>query len=199
MTKAQLIAPGSPPALKLRALAKEINELTTAIDISVERVKEGISIALTNAILTGQALIKAKAEIPHGQWLDWLAAHCPRITRKTAAQYMNLADRADEIKSATSIRQALFLLSDKGDEPSTGEKRNAQQWPAYLEGVRRISKWTGFVSKHPLSEWPEEGKAELRGKLEPIVRELFPERFGNAADSQTVDVQSVALKLDPLT
>lgn len=192
MTKAQLISPGSPPALKLRALAKEINELQSAITISVQRVEEGACIAVSNAVLAGRSILAAREMLPHGQFLDWLAAHCPSVSRATATRYMTLAKNPRVIEGASSIRHALALIS--GDDNEHDEKKAKAEWPAYLEGVRRASKWAGFVAKHPVHEWPDAGKVELKAKLEPIARDLWPEKFGGTESRQpegrTVDVGS---------
>ena len=58
MTKTELLAPGSPAAIKLLELKKEINGLHQAITISVDRVVEGAKIVITNAALAGRQLLE---------------------------------------------------------------------------------------------------------------------------------------------
>ena len=44
------------------------------------------------AIVTaGRILIEAKAEIPHGEWADWLVDHTP-VSKRTASTLMRIAD-----------------------------------------------------------------------------------------------------------
>ena len=55
------------------------------------------------------------------------------------------------------------------------------------EGVRRFSRVVEFASKHPIKEWPDEGRDELRNQLQPIVQALWPEKFTPETDPVTVE------------
>lgn len=77
--------------------------------------------ALTHALRCGKALIAAKEQVPHGQWLPWLAANCPDVSARTAQRWTRLATHEDVLANATrathlSIRGALELLAD--EEPN---------------------------------------------------------------------------------
>lgn len=186
MTKTELLAPGSPAAIKLLELKADINRLYEAFDISYARAVEGFSIALTNAILAGQQLNKAKSVVPHGQFMEWISTACPKISYDKAAQFMKLAREAPNIQidKATSFRHALAMCTESKKVSSPKENH---AWPPYLEGVRKFSRVVGFTSKHPIKEWPEEGRDELRNQLQPIVQALWPEKFTTEADPVTVE------------
>lgn len=64
--------------------------------------------AITAAVQCGDLLTRQKASVPHGTWLDWLAAHCPDISAETARRYMRLSKRSQvtDLTDATSLRQA---------------------------------------------------------------------------------------------
>lgn len=82
--------------------------------------------AIEHARRAGDLLMEAKAQIPHGEWLPWLAEHCPTVPERTAQAYMRIASRWPELEAAANtqrvtylpIRQALALLSTARDEPS---------------------------------------------------------------------------------
>jgi hypothetical protein len=166
----------TPTRLDLHRLANEINDREKAID-QLKRATIGkAGEAVTEAILQGQALIKAKANIPHGLWLDWLKANCPNISQPSASRYMTIAanySRVNNIEGAESLRQALALCSL--DEH--GKPKEIKQWPADLLGLNRLSKFVGFVSNHPINAWPEGSRDQLRQDMEPIARQLWPERW----------------------
>ena len=74
--------------------------------------------ALEHARRCGDLLHQAKAAIPHGAWLPWLAEHCPMLPARTAQVYMRIAARWSAIEANTQrvadlpLREALALLAD---------------------------------------------------------------------------------------
>jgi hypothetical protein len=105
------------PADELAGLAKQIN----AEHVKVETA---LRAGLEHARSAGELLNKAKASMPHGEWLRWLKANCS-VAERTARAYMAVACRWDELqtKSATvadlTFREAAKLLSNRakvGDE-----------------------------------------------------------------------------------
>ena len=79
---------------------------------------------------------------------------------------------------AGSLREALRLCADRGEHGPNGNGAPTKSWPAFIEGIGKFSKSVAYAVKHPLSLWPAEGKAKLRTTLEPVARELWPEKFG---------------------
>ena len=135
-------------------------------------------------MLQGQSLLKAKACLTHGMWLDWLHVHCPLISARTATSYMRVASNqqraADFDDRVTSLRTALFLCAAEdrqAAEPAKATNGEARSWPAYLEAISRVGKLIAFILKHPLKEWPAAGLEELRKLLFPLAAQLWPEKF----------------------
>ena len=61
--------------LKLRNLARQINKREETIQELRARTVENCNSAIAEVMLQGQDLLAAKSSVPHGQWMDWLAAH----------------------------------------------------------------------------------------------------------------------------
>jgi hypothetical protein len=65
--------------------------------------------AVASAIMVGQLLEEARAQVPHGEWLSWLE-HNTDLNQRTAQRYLRCAKHADELKDAAivdlSIRNA---------------------------------------------------------------------------------------------
>jgi hypothetical protein len=80
---------------------------------------------------------------------------------------------AADLDGAGSALTALRLCEDR----RSSENGDAKSWPAFVEGLGKFSKSVAYAIKHPLSLWPAEGRAKLRETLEPIFKDLFPERF----------------------
>lgn len=101
---------GLEPGPALETLAAEINAEHDAAERHARK-------AIEHAKVAGERLLLAKAHVQHGQWLPWLAAHCPAIAERTARAYMRLARNwaTLETKTATvavlTINGALKLLN----------------------------------------------------------------------------------------
>jgi len=90
--------------------------------------------------------------------------------------------RVHDLDEAVSLRAALALCAEpvKEEQASVAENQRAEAraWTRlYLESFRTLAKFTGCLKNYPLNKWPAEGKAKLRGDLEPLARELWPERW----------------------
>lgn len=96
-------------------LAAEINRLH-------EQAEQHANWAVVYAARCGEQLLKAKAAVEHGQWLNWLEAHC-RVKKSQAAKYMKLAQAMPELLTSNfhpsgnllGINQAVALLSADED------------------------------------------------------------------------------------
>jgi hypothetical protein len=96
-------------AADLRILASEINAAHAACEDKHRR-------GLEDARVAGEALIKAKSCLPHGQWLSWLADHveCSRIM---AWRYMRVAREWAKCFTMKHLADALKLLTEDADDP----------------------------------------------------------------------------------
>jgi Protein of unknown function (DUF3102) len=92
-----------------------------------ERVVAAIGNALNHAFAAGEALIEAKAKVPHGDWAAWVQ-RCG-INERTARRYMQLAKARSIIESKTvratdlTLAGALRMIGNKG---SSGGRGNDQ-------------------------------------------------------------------------
>jgi hypothetical protein len=154
--------------LALDALAREINQREETIATFRGQVVERLNQAGAEIILQGQALLRAKAELPHGMWMDWLRSHCPKVAIRNAERYMHRA-------ANPCLRDLYHLLCAGEEEPKKQPEQRA--WPAYIEAIGRASKFIGYVSRFPIEQWPDEGRDRLRSEMEPVAKALWPERW----------------------
>jgi hypothetical protein len=75
----------------------------------------------------GDLLIEAKETVPHGSWLNWLAANCPGISERVAQNYMRIAENWERLPvedpnhdSHLPVREALKLLASGRDDAAPG-------------------------------------------------------------------------------
>ncbi len=161
---------------ELIQLARRINDREDVIQAGTKRLLDDAVALIPEALLQGQDLLAAKAQMPHGQWLPWLLTHCKKVGERQAQRYMLLAanpTRVSEFLKAGSLRQALALLEDKPEQ----EEKEPRRWPPYLEAIGRLTKLVGYVDRFPLRGWPPEGLEKFREDLAPIVRQLWPDKF----------------------
>ncbi len=179
MKKLDLIKPGGARGHELTRLAREINDGQDAIDSLEDQTKKKGAEWLCEVRLQGQRLLKVKEIVGHGKWLEWLKANCP-LTIRNAQRYMQTLSNTPDpahLENVNSLNHCARLCADSRAE-TNGEAKPAKSWPAFIEGIGKFSKSVAYAVKHPLSLWPAEGKAKLRDTLEPVARELWPEKFG---------------------
>jgi hypothetical protein len=58
----------------------------------------------------GEALLRAKKLLGHGEWLGWLKANV-QVSGRTARDYMRLARHWEKVAAAANLRAALQLLA----------------------------------------------------------------------------------------
>lgn len=166
LSPAQLAQP------KLTHLAKEIairEEKITALKDMAVRNANG---ALGLAIAQGHDLESARKLIPRDLWPEWLENHCPK-TVASAPRYMRLAANPPDVLQLDfpSIRETVRHLIER---PEPQEKTS---WPDYLYGIGRAAKFVNFVQSHPLKQWPDGARNQLRDDLLPVAKELWPDNF----------------------
>ena len=82
---------------------------------AIEREHEAASAAarrqLQHALECGRLLLRAKALLPHGDWLPWLAGNCT-LKPRTAQAYMRLARELPKLAEANAQRVADLSVRD---------------------------------------------------------------------------------------
>lgn len=158
----------------LKAIAKRINEREETITRLKSAAIGKAAEAIAEALLQGQELIKAKSMMPHGFWVDWVAAHCPSISRMTATKYMVLARNVNHglhLEDAESLRQAYLLCGIiQASKPK-------EKWPEVMEWLYRVHKVATFFPRIPPEQRTEEILAKGREDLLETVTILWPEKF----------------------
>jgi Protein of unknown function (DUF3102) len=113
---------------------RSLRQLATEINRAYQQIIDGEKKSIEYATEIGEMLIAAKKKHgEHGKWLDWLKVECPDIAETTAALYMRIANKGDELAAAAeangqrvadlTIRGAARLLAKPKKE---GAPRSSQ-------------------------------------------------------------------------
>ncbi|MGD0816154.1 MAG: hypothetical protein ABSA83_21390 [Verrucomicrobiota bacterium] len=97
---------------QLHKLAKTIRDTYDTTEQLLVKA-QGIGTAtIAEAVLCGQAALKAKKLCGHGRWMEWVAKHCKKCSQPTLNRYMRMANSSHVInlKDCKSLRQAYILV-----------------------------------------------------------------------------------------
>ncbi len=115
------LANTTAPAAVQPALSNSLTDLAARIRTEHEAVSVALKDSVRHAIAAGEALIEAKEQLKHGEWLPWLREHCT-ISERTAQLYMRCAKgRAvieEQIRSGVadlSLNEAAAVLMLSSD------------------------------------------------------------------------------------
>jgi hypothetical protein len=85
--------------------------LAARIRVEHEAVAVALRDSVRHAIVAGELLVEAKAQLVHGQWRPWLREHCA-ISERTAQLYMRVAKNRAEIEAQIRNDVADLTLSE---------------------------------------------------------------------------------------
>ena len=87
------------------ATSNRLPEIAARIRSEHQATSAALSSAVIHAMAAGDLLIEAKAAIPHGQWLPWLADNCAHLSARTVQLYCKLAKHRATIEKHISNPQ----------------------------------------------------------------------------------------------
>lgn len=161
----------------LRELAKTINDRQEVILAEKDKVGELANSLACNLRLQGLDLIRAKQDVEHGLWLDWLESNCPNTSARMAQECMRLANtqRVALLEDVDTWSEVRSLM--KAETPAAPKVE--RPWPVApnLRNLQILQRWSGTIKNAPLEVCTASILARYRVLLEPIVRLLWPEKF----------------------
>lgn len=127
-----------------------LETLAEAANDAGEQVEKHAKSAVSIAITAGRALIAAKSQVPHGEWLGWLGKNW-NYKQSTAHTYMQIANsqHAGNLADAKSIREALRMMSDAKQELESEIVPRAERKTGRVEVVKPESDKRGQQSVQP--------------------------------------------------
>ena len=108
-------------SLPVEALAEMANEAAAACEASGRKTVE-------HAIRCGRALLAIRPQIPHGEWLSWLANNFSQ-SQSRASQYMSIANyyARNNLEAAETIQGALRMIADTPERQAKKLEREAKK------------------------------------------------------------------------
>jgi Protein of unknown function (DUF3102) len=128
---------------KLTAKIDDLDALAKVVSKHLQARAAAAQTFLEHALAVGDALVRAKKQVQHGEWLPWLKS-CD-LSEDTAERYMKLARHRDELNSARvrnlSLSAALKLVT----KPRPAD-------PVRLAARSGASHRSSFFSRHNTPE-----------------------------------------------
>jgi hypothetical protein len=157
-----------PLTVELVALGREVAHCH-------EQVRASLASALEHALQAGDALIRAKQLVRHGEWQSWLREHGGMSVR-VAQEYAFLSKRRERLGDLTqiaSVRQALGILRDvnASEPPGSPPDPHASERPHISAQSAPEPPSEGAISLvRPAPEPPAERPKAQRAALLPVRR-----------------------------
>jgi len=107
--------------LPVETLAEMANEAAAACEASGRKTVE-------HAATSGRALLAAKAQVKHGEWLSWLADKF-HWSQQRASQFMEIANyyARSNLESAETIQGALRMIAESPEKQAKKAEREAKK------------------------------------------------------------------------
>jgi hypothetical protein len=105
----------------VETLAEMANEAAAACEASGRKTVE-------HAATSGRALLAAKAQVKHGEWLSWLADNF-HWSQQRASQFMEIANyyARSNLESAETIQGALRMIAESPEKQAKKTQREAKK------------------------------------------------------------------------
>jgi hypothetical protein len=192
-------------ALPLETLAEMANE-------AAELAERDMVSALQRAHDCGRYLVAAKAQIPHGQWMQWVRVNFDRELR-TASRYMQIAEAFPTrgmLDGVVSVRHAMRLIAQDTEpdpivvsaipeaepEPELqeieAEQDEAETEPQERPSIRKVSAEARKVPEAEKAKTPEV-VPELVEEPEEVVLYRRDGQAYYVADADDVAVAALQL------
>lgn len=103
-------------------------ELATVANREHALARQSGESMIEHAIHAGEALVAAKAQVKHGEWLPWLAANFA-ASEDTAEGYMKVAANSERVRNLEepSLRKALAAVSSE-DKQAVHYSSETDEW-----------------------------------------------------------------------
>lgn len=121
----------------------DLTDVAEYINAEHALAQECMTTAVQHAINCGKALIDAKSQCKHGEFIRWIESNM-KFKRITAHNYMKLASnvqRVEHLEEATSLRQAMRMLSDSEDEEGDSEEPEKRESTGSFHVSNKENDW----------------------------------------------------------
>jgi len=165
----EILPPVLPATLPID-LSASINAAFATARSAADSATNEARAAISAAVQCGDLLTRQKASVPHGAWLDWLAAYCPAISAETARRYMRLAKRSHvtDLTDATSLRQAYLATGVLPEPPPRDSDTPDANAPlvTFTRGLDQFRRWYHRrTDELPVAKWTPDARRLLRNEL----------------------------------
>lgn len=160
---------------KLDKITEQINEhYRNALRFSSAAVANG-NAAVASAVKCGQALLRLKRAVGHGNFLIKLQRDCPDITPRTAQNWMRVASNTKIISHLEDYNNLTELYRAVGILPEP--KKLTNQFPGDIDILDVVTKRLGsrvgsvrsLLLDVDVDELPPDRKTQLKSEIQPIV------------------------------
>lgn len=128
-------------------------------------------LAIQAAHECGQMLIKVRDSLEHGEWLYWLKAHCPDVSKATAYRYVGLASKVSHVgnlEDCAGLRQA-YISAGILPEPEAGTGKAASSGNTWLSPFTKLD---SILTEETLLKFDELALEQVESRLRLCLKRV---------------------------
>lgn len=162
---------------QLQPIAKRMRDRQEQIEHGRQSALNQMSEVIALAAEQGQDCLLVKVKLAKSiKWSEWLSSHVPNLREADASKYERIST-----EQISSIRQGIFAFLPSPESQPREDRDRPKIWET---AWGFISKLKSIAAETPLTNWPQRQVALTRQELEPIAKQLWPEKFGMDRFSQ---------------
>lgn len=155
---------------ELQTLAREMRDGQELINDRKRDLLANMGELIALAAEQGQRCLLAKTKLHKTlRWSDWLQSHVPNLPEQEAAKYERIST-----EQITDVRQGLFAFLPPTEAKKIEERTPPSKWEAAWGFVEKLKK---AITAEPLDKWPKTQVELTKSQLEPVAKQLWPEKF----------------------
>ena len=182
------------------AIATSLPDLAGKINEAHRLFEESAQSAFDHAITAGRFLVQAKAQVAHGEWLDWVGGHC-EFTDRRARHYMLMANNEPLLEQANrnscsdlpvvgALRAIASARSESKEQKREERRETNREKVSETQSLADLDATFATIVVDPPWDWGDEGDHDQLGRARPTYSTMSIEQVAATPVGKKADIDA---------